>query len=246
MPNRIIRDWTDSTTIDKISCQAERFFVRLIMKADDYGCYHANLRLLHISLFPWKRDITEDNVNEWLSECQKAGLLTTYTAENKECLVIHNFNQTLRAKNRKFPAPPTVEQDTPSPKRKKTSSKKTPPPKGKLFGTEYDELLSWMQENSPAVLRMPQPLKEDQLERLRQTYTIEQIHELLVAMNNSTKLSKYSSAYSTFTTWAKNQKWTTHINNTHDTAQHQEGHPTALQDKIERAFARGQGTSTSH
>jgi len=39
MPNRILRDWTDSDRVNSLSAEAERLFIRLIMKADDYGRY---------------------------------------------------------------------------------------------------------------------------------------------------------------------------------------------------------------
>ena len=42
MPNRILRDWTDSERVNALTVQGERFFVRLIMKVDDYGRLYGN------------------------------------------------------------------------------------------------------------------------------------------------------------------------------------------------------------
>jgi len=107
MPNRILRDWTDSEVIDKLSVNAERFFTRLIMKVDDYGIFPANAQLLKSSLFPLKADIRNTDISLWIAECKKCGLLTTYLIAQKEYLQINNFKQTLRQKKQKYPPPVT-------------------------------------------------------------------------------------------------------------------------------------------
>lgn len=106
MPNRILRDWTDSLAIDALSAEAERFFVRLIQKADDFGRYHADTRLLASTLFPLKTDLRPSTVSQWLDECQATGILTAYTCpKGRKYLQINNFNQRTRLKQSKFPAP---------------------------------------------------------------------------------------------------------------------------------------------
>lgn len=106
MPNRILRDWTDSLAIDALSAEAERFFVRLIQKADDFGRYHADTRLLASTLFPLKTDLCPSTVSQWLAECQASGILTSYPCpKGRKYLQINNFNQRTRLKQSKFPAP---------------------------------------------------------------------------------------------------------------------------------------------
>lgn len=105
MPNRILRDWTYSDLIDKVSFQAEVLFTRLIMKADDYGSYYAKPKLINGSCFPLK-DIRESDISRWLQELASAGLIVFYTAENKEFLHIVNFNQRLRSMKKCFPQIP--------------------------------------------------------------------------------------------------------------------------------------------
>lgn len=109
MANRILRDWTDSENIDKLSFQAEVTFTRLFMKADDYGCFHANPKLVKAALFPLK-DLRETDISRWLDECQKAGLIAFYNEGGKKYLVIKNFGQRLRAMKSKFPLP--IDSDT--------------------------------------------------------------------------------------------------------------------------------------
>ena len=103
MPNRILRDWTDSFAIDDLDVNTERFFVRLIMKVDDYGRYFSDERLLKSALFPLKTDIRVTDIIRWIAACEKSGLITTYQVANKGYLEINNFKQTLRQKKEKFP-----------------------------------------------------------------------------------------------------------------------------------------------
>ena len=105
MPNRILRDWTDSESIDLLTAQGERFFTRLIMKVDDYGRYTSNIKLLKSTLFPLKTDIREADISLWLTECEKCGLIALYTVAQKGYLQISNFKQTLRTKTGKYPPP---------------------------------------------------------------------------------------------------------------------------------------------
>lgn len=111
MPNRILRDWTDSFTIDSLDVNVERFFTRLIMKVDDYGRLYSDTRLLKASLFPLKTDIRETDISRWITACEKAGLIVTYIVANKGYLQISDFKQQLRQKNEKYPSPDQCEAD---------------------------------------------------------------------------------------------------------------------------------------
>lgn len=112
MPNRILRDWTDSEKVDQLTVFAERFFTRLIMKADDYGRYPANPQLLKSNLFPLRTDIRSTEISLWTAECEKHGLITTYRVVSKEYIQIIDFGQRLRIKKEKYPAPESTERMT--------------------------------------------------------------------------------------------------------------------------------------
>lgn len=111
MPNRILRDWTDSEVVDKLSPKAEVFFTRLIMKADDFGCYHANVKLLKANLYPLRDNMRPSDITPLLQECAAVGLIRTYTVAGKEYLIIVNYGQRLRQANRKFPEPPEFDKN---------------------------------------------------------------------------------------------------------------------------------------
>jgi len=100
MPNRVLRDWTTSEAIDKLSLGAEVFFTRLIMKADDFGNYTANEKLLKAALFPLRE---APSIGAWLIECVKVGIIKKYSIEGKDYLNIPNFGQRLRAMKSQYP-----------------------------------------------------------------------------------------------------------------------------------------------
>lgn len=104
MANRILRDWTNSENIDKLSLLAEVLFIRLIMKADDFGCFYGNPKLLTSHLFPLK-DIAPEKISEALSELISNKIVTYYKSEDRLYVQINNFGQRLRAMNSKFPQP---------------------------------------------------------------------------------------------------------------------------------------------
>lgn len=104
MANRILRDWTDSENIDKLSFPAEVLFTRLFMKADDFGCFHANPKLVKAALFPL-RDARESDISRWMAECHDSGLIAFYNEGEKNYLFIKNFGQRLRTMKRRFPIP---------------------------------------------------------------------------------------------------------------------------------------------
>lgn len=107
MPNRLLRDWTNSILIEKLSVGAERFFVRLIMKADDFGRYYADACLLRSFLYPRIIEkVKESEVSKFLNECRTVGLVTVYEVDSKFYLEIKDFGQRLRSMKSKFPPPP--------------------------------------------------------------------------------------------------------------------------------------------
>lgn len=108
MPNRVLRDWTDSEAVDILSVYAERFFTRLIMKVDDYGRISANPKILKGNLFILKDDVREADISSWMDECHNAGLILLYEVNLKKYIQIENFKQTLRQKVEKHPPPTCI------------------------------------------------------------------------------------------------------------------------------------------
>src|SRR6187402_2249491 len=105
MPNRVIRDWTLSKSVNSISWEAECMFTRLIMKADDYGCFHAEPIILRSLLFPL-RDVEYFHIDAMLDELERKSLIILYdTDDGKQYLQIVNFGQRLRNMRDNHPKP---------------------------------------------------------------------------------------------------------------------------------------------
>jgi hypothetical protein len=96
MPNRILRDWTDSEKFNGITPQVEVLFALLIKKADDFGRYHAHPQLVKSNLFPFSEDLRANTVAAWLTELSDRQLVFCYKSRGRESLAIINFNQRLR------------------------------------------------------------------------------------------------------------------------------------------------------
>ena len=105
MPNRVLRPWHDSEAVNSLSDAAEVFFVRLIQAADDFGRFHGSPQLLKSYLFPLKDKRVAD-ISRWIAECVMAGLIAEYEVSGKRFIEICKFNQRMRVKQSKFPAPP--------------------------------------------------------------------------------------------------------------------------------------------
>lgn len=105
MPSRILRDWTDSDPLDGISAEAERLFVRLLMKADDYGRFHAESRRVKAACFPLLPNLRTTDIDGWLRELAERRLILRYQVENRDLLAIPRFRQRLKNSIPRFPAP---------------------------------------------------------------------------------------------------------------------------------------------
>lgn len=110
MPNRLIKESIcTSEDLNKLSNEAEILFYRLIVQVDDFGCYFGNPSIVKSRCFPLRTDdIKSEQVDCWLNELARVGLIIRYTAEdgrNYLCFTKWGKHQTIRATQRKFPEP---------------------------------------------------------------------------------------------------------------------------------------------
>lgn len=105
----MLRNWIHSEAMDSLSPEAEVFFVRLIMIADDYGSYWASPSALRAALFPLKaysnKSYSDVKVADWLDECITAGRVFKYTAGGKSYIRIDDFGQRKQNMRNTFPQP---------------------------------------------------------------------------------------------------------------------------------------------
>lgn len=108
MPEKYIhRDYTDSRRIDQLDALEERFFSRLMQKADDHGRILNDDQLLNSKLFPLKRNIRDTDIARWKAKCLSIpGLIRCYVdAKGRSILQIENFGQTKKHMRSAFDPP---------------------------------------------------------------------------------------------------------------------------------------------
>lgn len=97
-----------SYSINQLSWFAEVMFYRLLLSADDYGCCDGRPVVLRNTLFPTRDDVTTAQITKALDQLKKVRIVFEYSVNGKQYLCFPNFTsyQRLRAKSRKYPAPP--------------------------------------------------------------------------------------------------------------------------------------------
>jgi hypothetical protein len=105
VPNRIIRDTAlSSKKLASLSGDGERLFWRLVMVADDYGRFDADIPVVLAACFPRQfHKIKPKHLSAWLKELVKAGLVIHYSVNGDEIGQIYNWIQRVRANKSKFP-----------------------------------------------------------------------------------------------------------------------------------------------
>lgn len=110
MSNRVIKESIKrSPQIDSLTWFEEVVFYRLIVSADDYGCYDGRPVVLRNELFPTKENITTKSIIDAIDKLVNVGLLCKYTVSDIPYLFFPSWerHQRVRNKRRKYPEPPS-------------------------------------------------------------------------------------------------------------------------------------------
>lgn len=115
----LIRDYTHSNKVDRLTPQAEVLFVRILLKADCNGNFTGSPRLIINNCFPLRENIRTADVERWLNELSSefvdetsgevTALIRMYTVNSKTYLHVFGYGQKLKFGKPKFPPPPEVE-----------------------------------------------------------------------------------------------------------------------------------------
>lgn len=223
MPQRILRDWTDSEIIDKLKFEEEVLFTRLIMKADDFGNFHAKPQLIKSLLFPLKDGIRVSYIDRWLKNIEAAGLIRCYTHNGSPFLHIVKFGQRLRQTKRIFPEPlefiekidlsadcqQIVSGLRPEEKRREVESE-VEGEGDKIASTHPPEIIEsfkkfniWIDVNTPNVRKLKTQINIEQYIKLKTKYEkMNVVTDMLKNMHNYKKLAtSYVDVYLTLTKW---------------------------------------------
>jgi len=119
MPSRVIRgEILSSDSLSRVSPEAEAFFWRLLIAADDYGRLDGRLAVLRAAVWP-ARNVTLDQLQELLAELERAdgetGPIVRYQVDGRDFIALVNWEEHRangkRAKTSRFPPPPKLPAD---------------------------------------------------------------------------------------------------------------------------------------
>lgn len=92
----ITEEYLMSDKVNRLNCEEEVFFLRLLQAADDYGRYYASPTRL-INILPRRRGcINTQDIEKLLSACVRAGLVRVYAAKRKLRLKVLRFNRMIQ------------------------------------------------------------------------------------------------------------------------------------------------------
>lgn len=94
----------DSDKIDRLGPEAEVFFYRLLVVADDLGRMDARPAILRARCFPLKESLSADKIVKWEESVWNAALTGRYQVEEKPYIQILEWEQRVRS-NGKYPGP---------------------------------------------------------------------------------------------------------------------------------------------
>ncbi len=105
MPNRLLKEGiVDSDRIDRLTPEAEVFYYRLLVVADDLGRMDARPAILRARCFPLKESLSAEKISKWLEAIWEAGLIGRYDDCGKPYIQILEWEQRVRS-NGKYPTP---------------------------------------------------------------------------------------------------------------------------------------------
>lgn len=107
MPNRIIKESIcTSESLEKLSWFEQVLFFRLIVLADDYGCYDGRTAIIKGHGFPLS-SVTEKQIADGLSKLGTAGIVNLYTVGGRPYLQLESWSKHQRIRNlkHKYPLP---------------------------------------------------------------------------------------------------------------------------------------------
>jgi hypothetical protein len=93
--------WEDES-IGLVSRDARLLFIGLITQADDSGRLRGDLRLLRAKVFPYDESLTTSDIECWLDELTRAGLVVIYDAGFR-CIALPSWKHNQKI-NRPFPS----------------------------------------------------------------------------------------------------------------------------------------------
>lgn len=109
LPNRILKESiTTSATLALLTAEEERHFYRMIVQADDYGCFDGRPEIIRAKAYPLQLEKVSPQASEGFTvKLVEVGLIHLYAHEEKRYghFVTWSSHQQIRAKRSKYPLP---------------------------------------------------------------------------------------------------------------------------------------------
>lgn len=99
-----------SSKLARLSAEAERLWWRIQCLCDDDGRSEDDSEVICGFVFPKRRDITPEHVEQWLAEIAAEGLIRRYEANDQRYFAVeqwHEYQHPRRPQTSKIPAPPS-------------------------------------------------------------------------------------------------------------------------------------------
>lgn len=112
--NPLLKSYPDSEKVNACSLGAETLFTRLIAQSDDYAHYYAEPRMVLAKLYTLRMvngEVSASDVEGWLTELAREGLIVCYEIAGKKYLEIANCKKALRndvLRDERFPPRPST------------------------------------------------------------------------------------------------------------------------------------------
>jgi hypothetical protein len=213
--------WSDRE-LPEISLQAHLLWIGTWNFSDDKGIFEADPLLLKSQIFPRRTDIRVEQIKSWLDQLVKARFILPFTYNGVGYYVCRTFEIHQKIDR---PQPSQIPQDelvkvfadystnvhrTLSPvlysivEDSKVGEGGELPPTLTPEEIEFNEVIEWIKEKAPRILKLEQPLTMDQYFTLKTKYGVDAIPKYLQAMHNWKDLTKKRvSAYLTFQQFVK-------------------------------------------
>ena len=109
MPNRILKESiTTSTSLANLTAEEERHFYRLLVQADDYGCFQAHPSIIRAKGYALLIDqVSTLQSQNWTKALVRQNIIHLYESEGNLYghFVTWEKHQQVRAKRRRYPVP---------------------------------------------------------------------------------------------------------------------------------------------
>lgn len=154
MPTRLLREAIlDSERVCSLTFPAEVFYRRLMSVVDDFGRFDGRFSVLRSRLYPLQVEkVREADIERWIAECEKAGLIVLYADAGKQYLLFKNLGEP-RAKESKYPPPPAKSEyraQTKTDANKREQTKASVPYSDSDSGKDKDQSAAHFAGSSPA------------------------------------------------------------------------------------------------